>query len=462
MPQSGRTLRQIARDFREGRVSARALIEEAAANHAKTESRLHAYKTWAGSQAKSQAAAADQLLETGVYFGPLMGIPVSVKDLFGAPGLPVFAGTKAPFPESWSQPGPVIRRLQGQLGIVTGKTHTVELAFGGLGTNAHWGAPVNPWSSPDAPRAPGGSSSGAGVSLVQGTALLALGTDTAGSVRIPASFTGQVGLKTTHGRWSTDGIVPLSPSLDTPGLLCRSVDDLAFAFAAMDVHDSEPVAPLALHGLRIGIPQNVFWEDADDTIAEVTMSALRKLESAGARLVPLTLPGCDDALAVFRLGGLAAPELRAFLDRHFPERIGALDPVVRMRVEGAENVGASEYLRRREVLAESGVRARQVFETCDVLMTPTVAISPPLLADLEDPETYRHANMMALRNTAIANLLGWCAMTLPAGLDGNAMPVGLQLMAPPMAEGRLIATGLAAEAALGKADDTIGQARFLA
>jgi aspartyl-tRNA(Asn)/glutamyl-tRNA(Gln) amidotransferase subunit A len=141
-----------------------------------------------------------------------MGIPISVKDLFGVPGLPTCAGTNAAFPREWEAAGPVVGAVLSQLGIVTGKTHTVEFAFGGLGTNPHWGTPVNPWSSPDEPRAPGGSSAGAGVSLAQGSALLALGTDTAGSVRIPASFTGQTALKTTHGRWSLEGIVPLSPS----------------------------------------------------------------------------------------------------------------------------------------------------------------------------------------------------------------------------------------------------------
>lgn len=456
MPQSGRSLRDIAGDLREGRLTARALIDDAAARYEATEERLHAYKTWAGDRARLQATAADTLLETGVDLGPLMGIPVSVKDLFGVQGLPVFAGTDTAFPEMWSRPGPLLRRLQGQLAIVVGKTHTVEFAFGGLGTNAHWGSPVNPWSEPDAPRAPGGSSSGAGVSLAQGTALVALGTDTAGSVRVPASLTGQVGLKTTHGRWSNEGIVPLSPSLDTPGLLCRTAEDLAFAFAALDDR-GVPVSAMPAGSLRIGVPRNFFWEDCDHSIAEVTEAALRKLEAKGARLVPLDLPGCDEVFAVFRQGGLAAPELRAFLDRDFPERIARLDPVVRMRVEGAENVSAPEYLRRRSILGENGRKARQAFDICDVLLTPTLPIGAPLLSTLEDPEIYRTANMLALRNTSIANLFGWCAMSLPVGLDADAMPVGLQLIAPPMAEERLIAAALAAETILGTAAESLGQ-----
>lgn len=456
MPKTGRSLRHIARDLREGRLTAGALIDEASANYDKTEGRLRAYKSWAGDRARRHAAAADTLFETGVDLGPLMGIPVSVKDLYGVPGLPVFAGTDSALPEAWSKPGPLVRRLHSQLGIVTGKTHTVEFAFGGLGTNAHWGCPVNPWSKPGSPRAPGGSSSGAGVSLGQGSALVALGTDTAGSVRVPASLTGQVALKTTYGRWSNQGIVPLSSSLDTPGLLCRTAEDVAFAFAALDGGSEEgTIAALPLAGLRIGVPRNFFWDDCDPSIAEATEAALRKLEAKGAQLVALDLPGCDEVVAVFRQGGLAAPELRAFLDRHFPERIARLDPVVRMRVEGVETISAPEYLRRRDVLSENGRKALQAFEVCDVLMTPTVPISAPLLSALEDPETYRSANMMALRNTVIANLFGWCAMSLPIALDSDAMPVGLQLIAPPMDEKRLIATALAAEAVLGTADEAL-------
>ncbi|BCH20278.1 amidase [Mesorhizobium sp. L-8-3] len=457
MLRADRSLHQIAGDLREGRLTAQALMEEAAERHRATEGRLNAYKTWAGERARLHAQAADMLLGSGVDLGPLMGMPVSVKDLYGVPGLPVFAGTDTAFPESWTNPGPLVRRLQGQLGIVTGKTHTVEFAFGGLGVNAHWGSPVNPWSAPGEPRAPGGSSSGAGVSLGQGSALVALGTDTAGSVRIPASLTGQVALKTTHGRWSGEGIVPLSPSLDTPGILCRTVEDLAFAFAALDGSADKPAPPRSVDGLRIGVPRNFFWDEADASIVEITEAALRKLESKGARLVPLELPGCDEVIAVFQQGGLAASELHAFLNARFPERIARLDPVVRMRVAGADSVTAAEYLRRRAVLAENGQRSRQAFDHCDVLMTPTVPISPPLLSELQDAETYRRANMLVLRNTAIANLFGWCAMSLPAGLDANAMPVGLQLIGPPLYEPGLIAAGLATEAVLGRAADLLGQ-----
>ncbi|GLQ38521.1 hypothetical protein GCM10007908_21410 [Rhizobium albus] len=453
-----RPLSKIAADLRNGDTRPSDLIREASERYEATEGKLHAYRTWAGDRATEQAAALDKLVATGIDLGPLMGIPISVKDLFGVPGLPTYAGTNATFPREWEAAGPVVGAVLSQLGIVTGKTHTVEFAFGGLGTNPHWGTPINPWSSPDEPKAPGGSSAGAGVSLAQGSALLALGTDTAGSVRIPASFTGQTALKTTHGRWSLEGIVPLSPSLDTPGILARTAADLAYAFAAIDPEFGSEILPAELAGLRIGIIRNTVWEGIDPSIAENTLRVLRQIEQAGTRTNDVTLARVDEALAIFRAGGLAAAELRAFLDRNFPERIAALDPTVMARVEAADQITASDYLQRAANLAQYGREAVRVFDTVDLLVSPTIPIAAPALADLADAETYRQANMLALRNTALVNLFGWCAVTLPTGLDAHGIPSGLQIIAPPMQERRLLAAALALETVIGSGPELLGKA----
>ena len=455
------SLAQIAQDLRQHKLSAAELVAKAVADFNSSESVVHAYKHWAGTQAARQADAVDVFFEAGQDHGPLMGMPVSVKDLYGVPNMPVFAGTDTAFPGSWQAPGPLVQSVIMQLGIVMGKTHTVEFAFGGIGTNPHWGAPVNPWSGKDGPRVSGGSSSGAGVSLAQGSALVALGTDTAGSVRIPAAFTGQCALKTTHGRWSTRGIVPLSPSLDTPGVLCRTVEDLAFAFAALDGSDKGPIGPRGLSGLRIGVIENVVWDEIDPTIAANTEAALATLEGKGAIVSRLTLPGVDAVLEIFRQGGLAAPELRSFMDADCPDRIARLDPMVRARVEGADQISSTEYLRRRDLLAKTGRDGLSVFDRFDVLVSPTVPVSAPLLSDMTDGAAYRTANMLALRNTAIVNLFGWCALTLPSGIDGNGIPSGLQLIAPPMQETHLLATALGVEAAVGRAPELLGRPPLL-
>ena len=457
-PETHQSLSRIAQKLRDGTLTARQLAQSACAAYAASEPELKAYVHWAGPQMLAQADAVDLFLGSGQDHGPLMGMPVSAKDLYGVPNMPIFAGTDAALPAAWQAAGPVVQAVTGQLGLISGKTHTVEFAYGGMGTNAHWGAPVNPWSAANAPRAPGGSSAGAGVSLAQGSCLVALGTDTAGSVRVPAALTGQCALQTTRGRWSRAGIVPLSPSLDSPGILCRTVEDLAFAFGAIDPAKPGAMQARALSGLRIGVVRNIVWDGADASIAETTQVALATLESNGAALTDITLPHLDTALEIFGQGGLAAAELRAFMEMTFPERIARLDPMVRARVEMADQLAAVEYLRRAAVLSAAAQAAATVFDTVDVLVTPTVPISAPLLADLADPDAYRRANMLTLRNTAFVNLFGWCALSLPTGLDHNGIPVGLQMIAPPRQEEALLAMALGVEAALGRGPELLGPA----
>ena len=448
------SLEDMAREIRDGTASVRGIVDAAIANRDARD--LGAYQSWNGKVASECAGHVDALIAAGYDTGPLMGMPCSVKDLYGVPGLPVFAGTDADLGQDWQRAGPVVAALMGQLGIVMGKTHTVEMAFGGIGANAHWAAPVNPWGGGD--RIPGGSSSGAGVSLAEGSAVLALGTDTAGSVRIPASVTGNVGLKITHGRWSLDGIVPLSPSFDTPGLLCRTVADIAYAFAALDPLAKPAPVGRDVGGLRIGVLGGVAAQDVDAEIGGAVAAALASLERHGAALTPASLPEAEPALALFRQGGLAASELAAFMQERMPERIDRLDPRVRARVEGAAALTATDYLRRS---ADFRRMARQTaardFEGCDLLACATVAISPPVMAALSDPDAYAKANMMVLRNTAIVNLLGLCAITMPVGLDRNAMPVGLMLIAPPGRDRDLISAALGIERVIGTGAQLLGR-----
>lgn len=453
-------LRTLYRSLRDGSVSAAALAESASQAYQTRGQHDHAYKTWDGDAAKAFAQATDSVLKQGGDAGPLMGLPVSIKDIYAVPGLPTYAGSSRRLPAEWERPGPVVSTLLNQLPVVMGKTHTVEFAFGGLGTNAHHGAPRNPWD-PLAHRTPGGSSSGAGVSLVGDTAALALGTDTAGSVRIPASMTGVAGLKTTVGRWSTAQIVPLSTTLDTPGLLARRVDDLAFAFDALDPvlnpgGSAVPATP-DLADLTFGVPERFFWDDCSPGIAEAIHDAIKRLEAAGARIIPLELPNTDDAYALFQQGGVAAAELAAFLHTSLPDAIDALDPNVAARIAAADDMPGWEYVRRRHILdklaAAAGARLGQV----DAILTPTVAITPPTLESLEPEGAYPKANMKALRNTVMANFMGLCALTLPVGRDAANMPVGLQVMAAPWQDARLLAIGQAIEKRLGSGLDILGQ-----
>ena len=341
-----------------------------------------------------------------------------------------------------------------------GKTHTVEFAFGGLGTNIHWGTPKNPWDIVNH-RTPGGSSAGAGVSLVSGTSCLALGTDTAGSSRIPASMTGVAGLKITAGRWSTEGIVPLSSTLDTPGLLARTVDDLAFAFDALDTGSSKDLKLSAslprLSDLTFGVPESYFWDDCSPGIAETVSEAIRRIEAAGARIVTLDLPRTNEAYKLLREGGLAAVELAAFLNAEMPDMINMLDPNVTARIKASDNVPAWEYVRRCNVLTSMSIEAEKSLDGVDAFLTPTVVITPPIVESLTPEGAYSKANMLALRNTLICNFMGLCGLTLPVGKDALLMPVGLQVIAKPWQERRLLSIGRAIESELGNSLEILGE-----
>lgn len=432
-------LSEISKRLGAGSLSAADLVAEAQSRH---DPSLNAYKAWTPEFAERQAKAADSARKAGAGLGPLQGIPVSVKDIYGVEGLPIFVGSPRELPDGWQQEGPIIRALRGQLAVIMGKSHTVEFAFGGLGTNKHWGAPRNPWDR-KTHRAPGGSSSGAGVSLGEGTALLALGTDTGGSVRIPASVTGNVGLKTTKGRWSTEGIVPLSTSFDTAGLLTRSVEDMIFAFEALD---GNPVPRGTTAGeLRLAVGEDFFWAETSPGVAERAQAAIALLAEQGAKTSKLTIPGCAEVYQIYQSGGIVAPELYRFLSVELPDWIETLDPRVAGRMAAGKEMPAWVYLQRKLQYDALSRRAATLFEQVDAVVMPTVPITPPPVAELEEEASYRQYNLLALRNTCIVNFLGLCAVTVPVGLDAAGMPVGLQIVGPPMREPRLLSIAVLVE-----------------
>ena len=359
--------------------------------------------------------------------------------------------------------GPLISDLARQQAIFTGKTHTVEFAFGGLGVNSHWGTPRNPWDATEH-RVSGGSSSGAGVSLKEGTALLALGSDTAGSVRIPASMTGNVGLKTSYGRWSLNGIFPLSPTLDTAGILTRTVADAVFAFAAMDpahqnrslefVEQSRRCDP---QDFAIGRGDPLLWAECDSGIVEAVETALAELSRKGVRQSEVEMPEVTQAVELLRAGNVTAAEIHEFLSSEMPAWKKTLDPLIAPRILGGSDVKAAEYLARRRQITQLQTRANQRFGAFDLIASPTVPITPPRLADVEEIEGYSPLNLMALRNTCSGNTLGLCSITLPVGLDAAGMPVGLQLMSPHGSEEKLLAAALCIERLIGSSAERLGR-----
>jgi aspartyl-tRNA(Asn)/glutamyl-tRNA(Gln) amidotransferase subunit A len=438
------------------------LAEAAIAAHDRHGAYLDAYVHFDAAGMRSAAAAADAAFAAGRRVGAFQGIPVSVKDLFGLTGMPTFAGSPRRLPARFETDGPLIAAQRSQLAVFTGKTRMVEFALGGTGINPHWSVPRNPWDS-TCHRSPGGSSSGAGVSLAEGSALIAWGSDTMGSVRMPASVTGCVGLKLTAGRWPTGGIVPLSHVFDSPGLLTRSVADAAYAFGALDPAAGGAGAFLrkarhrGLAGLRLGIGNASQWEDCDPGIAETAMAALQELEAAGAVLADQPMPEAAEALAIFREGPTPPVELRAFLDHELPGWLDTLDPYIRPLVAGADRLGASVFQGRLLRLARAAGTARAAFDTVDLMVCPTVPVTAPPMATIVDMPSHWRASDGLIRNTCPVNLLGLCALSMPVGLDAEGMPVGLQFTAPAGAEELLLSAALAAERVLGRPLGRIGR-----
>ncbi len=448
---------RTAADVRSGTTSARSLAEEAIRSYEASD--LGAYIVFDAEGARRQADEVDATVARGEDPGPLAGVTVSVKDLYGVEGLPIRAGTRRELPQRWQREGFLVRSLRRLGAVVVGKTHTVELAFGGVGLNPNTGTPINPWD-PSEHRAPGGSSSGAGVSLWEGSAALALGSDTGGSIRIPASATGVVGMRHTTGRWPTDGVVPLSTTLDTVGFLTRTVADTRYVFRAIDAlapggsppdtapdPDGDPLA-----GLRIGIPRRGLWQETQPDIAAVLRNALAELEAAGVHVAEVDAPELQEAGERYMAGGLLIPPERTeSLERHLPGWTDILDPTVGKRLERAHQVSAVEYiglLRIRRRLSAS-LHARLDAQRIDLLATPTLPITPPTLASLDDLEVYRAVNRAILSGTGPVSMLDMCAVSVPVGLDAHGMPAGLQLIGRTGTDHALLARAAAAESVLG-------------
>ena len=454
-------MRTIAAALRAGDTSSEALIDEAARRHDSYGAALGAYKYWDEERARTEARAVDGLLASGYDAGALMGMPISLKDLYGVHGMPTFGGSPKELPEKWREEGPVTEALRLARGVIMGKTHTVEFAYGGVGTNSHWGAPVNPWDA-DNHRVTGGSSSGAGVSLCQGSALVAMGSDTGGSVRIPASVTGNVGLKITIDRWSAAGIVPLSHTFDTPGPLTRNVTDSILAFGAIDpAHGDSERLFQKLDGAEVSdftfaVCDEHFWRECGPGIAEGVRQAIAELSAKGARIGSVLLPEAHLARESSLRGGIFGAEGQSFIEEHYPERMATLDPNVAERFAAGRDITAIDYLKALRRIAGLARIANDKLRHVDVLLTPTVPVPPPTVAEVTDVETYKYHLGHMTQNTHPVNLLELCAITLPAALDSAGMPVGLQLIARGGCEERLLAAALACEKVLGTARERLG------
>lgn len=441
------TIEFLAAELDSGRVTSRGLVEEALARIADPEGEgARSFRRVYDVSARDAADAQDKLRKAGYRPSPLAGLPVSIKDLFDVAGERTLAGSKAldDAPPAAGDAA-IVARLKAAGAVILGSTNMTEFAFSGVGINPHYGTPGNPW---DRSCIPGGSSSGAAVAVADGQGVVAIGTDTGGSVRIPSAFCGLVGFKPTQFRVPRDGAVPLSTTLDSIGPLANSVACCAITDAILA--GEAPAAPDAapVDGLRLAVPRGSFLlENLDPEVADGFERACSTLSGAGARVSDLSLPELADYAAINAKGGFSPPEAWAWHADLIARRGRDYDPRVRQRIARGAEMIAADYIRLIENRARFIARIAARTEPYDALLAPTVpVIAPPIAAFAADDDFYR-LNALILRNPSLVNFLDGCAATLPVSRRGAA-PVGLMLIGRHGMDRRLLAVARGVEAAL--------------
>jgi len=423
-----------------------ALIEQVLAAAA-TPAAARVYTTLLPEGARDAARAADAALAAGRPLHPLAGLPVTVKDLYDIAGRTTLAGSvlRQGQPPA-AQDAEAVARLQHAGAAITGLTAMSEFAFSGVGINPHHGTPRNPCDAAVA-RIPGGSSAGAAVSVALGQAVAALGSDTGGSIRIPAALCGLVGFKNTQARTPLAGAFPLSFTLDTVCAMARNVDD------CLTVDGVLAGAPLAvqqrpLAGLRLALPQTLLLDALESAVASAFERTLQRLSAAGATIVALPLAELAEIAQINAPGGLSAIEAWATHHEAMQVQRERFDPRVAARIALGAGVTPAQHLailmRRRDWIA----RVTQRLAGFDAMICPTVPITAPPIAELvASDEAFFKANGLLLRNTFAVNFLDGCAVTLPCHAPGE-LPVGLMLAAPGGHDATLAGVALAVEALL--------------
>lgn len=443
-----RSVAALARDLSGGKTTSRKLVEAALARIADAEGEgARAFIKVHAQDARVAADASDRLRREGIVPSPLAGLPVSIKDLFDISGDVTTAGSKIlrEAPPAIADAA-AVARLRAAGAIVIGRSNMTEFAFSGIGINPHYGTPANPYDRKTR-RIPGGSSSGAAVSVTDGMAVLALGTDTGGSVRIPAALCGIAGFKPTRARVPLEGAFPLSTTLDSVGPLGPTVACCATVFQVLAGEAPLLAQATALRGLRLGVPKNYVLEDLDAEVAKAFQSAIQRLSRGGAKIVELRVPEFDEAAKASRLGGISPPEAYAVHRDHLA-REREFDPRVLERILKGGSVLAADYislLATRSRLARSFAGENYAV---DALVMPTVpCVAPPIEPLERDAEAFRVANGRMLRNPSLINFLDGCALTLPIHAPGDA-PVGMMVVGFSGEDERVFAAGLAIESAL--------------
>ena len=441
-PFENQTLAEYGASLRRSAISAEEVTRALLGRIEALNPRLGAYTFVARETALATARAIDALLKAGTDLGPLMGVPVAVKDLYFVHGMPLTAGSKLDVSDLVRAEGPFIRALRSAGCILLGKTWTSEFALGGI--NFIQRVPWNPLDD-EVHRTPGGSSGGSAVAVAAGLCAFALGSDTGGSVRMPAALCGTFGHKFSRTGFSTEGVFPLSGTLDSLGTLTASARDAALIWSTLK--GSDAITPASLGGLRLGRPKQLFYDELDPAVKDGLENALQQLARTGVQITEVDAPEALEFEAVF--GRIVPIELIAILGR---ERVKAnldiFDAITRTRLAAALDQPAADYIDAlRHLAALRDTVARRMIE-CDAWITPTAPLLPTPMAECATLEAALAWNRRALRNTRPGNVFDQCGVSLPVRLPGSHFAAGLQLLAAPGEDARLLAIACALEAAL--------------
>ena len=442
------TLATLADDLESGRTSARKLVEDCLAKIADPSGEgqrafIHVDKV----AAIAAADAMDHLRKAKAAPSRFAGIPISIKDLFDIKGQVTRAGSRALDDSPPAQAdATAVARLRRAGFIVIGRTNMTEFAYSGIGINPHYGTPKSIWQR-NVGHVPGGSSSGAAVSVADGMAYGALGTDTGGSCRIPAAFNGIVGFKPTQRRVPLDGGVPLSFSLDSFGPLARTVSCCAIMDAVLADDPVTALRPRPIKGMRLAVPTTVVLDALDNAVAETFNRAVETLSRQGALVERIEVPEFLDIGVMNTKGGFSAAESYAWHRYLIASKGDIYDPRVAVRIMRGEGMSAADYVdllgARRSMIA----RIEKRIGSYDALVLPTTANTPPRIVDLADDKAFAAANVLALRNCSLINMIDGCAISLPAQREGE-VPVGLMLAATGGSDRRIFELAAGMEGAI--------------
>ena len=442
------TLRNLANDLASGHTTAAKLTEACLTRIADPNGEgARAFISVDTHNLRTTADAQDALRKAKAAGSAFAGIPIAIKDLADIQGQVSRAGSTALNDAApATTDAPVVARLRSAGFVIAGRANMTEFAYSGLGINPHYGTPLSPWDRASQ-RVPGGSSSGSGVAVADGFVYGALGTDTGGSCRIPAAFNGVVGYKPTARRVPTAGVVPLSTSLDSIGPLARTVDCCRIMDAIMAGEPIPEPATLPLKGLRLLVPETIVLDGLDTHVSGDFDAALARLSKAGAVVVRAKFAPFDRIAGLLNKGGLSASESAAWHRKLIATKQNHYDPRVLARILRGMDQSAADYIdlleQRTAAIADYG----QAVAGFDAIVSPTIPVVAPRIADVQEEKAYNRTNMQVLRNTLMINIFDGCSIALPM-MQPGAPPTSLMLSGVAMSDHRLLAIAAAVEAEL--------------